>query len=276
MRSFTGKVAAVTGAASGIGRALALRLADEGCDLALADIDATGLADTAALVGARVTVTTEKLDVADRGAVHAWADEVAADHGRVNLVVNNAGVAQAGLIADTSYEDYEWVLGVNLGGVVYGTKAFLPHLKASGDGHIVNLSSIFGLLAQPSLSAYNAAKFGVRGFTEALRQELDLEGAPVSATCVHPGGIRTNLVRSTRITAPAFIADAEAARRRFGKVLVTSADTAARVILDAVRKNRRRVLIGPDAHVLDLLQRISPAGYQRVMVAAAKLALRRL
>ena len=275
MRSFTGKVAAVTGAASGIGRALALRLAGEGCDLALADLDATGLADTAALVAGRVTVTTEKLDVADRAAVHAWADQVVADHGRVNLVVNNAGVAQTGLVADTSYEDSVGVLGIDLGGVVYGTKAFLPYLMASGDGHIVNLSSIFGLLAQPSMSAYNAAKFGVRGFTEALRQELDLEDAPVSATCVHPGGIRTNIMRSTRIAAGVH-------RRRGGR---------ARALRGGPHhlgrhggagdprrgaKDRRRVLIGPDAHLLDLLQRLAPAGYQRVLVAAAKLALRRL
>ena len=148
-------------------------------------------------------ITSQHLDVADRDAVYAWAERVVADHGSVNLIVNNAGVALGATVESMTYEDFEWLMSINFWGVVYGTKAFLPHLKASGEGHIVNLSSVFGLISVPSQSAYNAAKFAVRGFSDTLRMELEIEGAPVSVTTIHPGGIKTNIARATPGWTPA-------------------------------------------------------------------------
>ena len=200
METFSGRVAAITGAGSGIGRALARELARRGAHLALSDVDETGLAETVALCeGNGVKVTSHRVDVADRAAVFAWADQVATEHGKVNLVFNNAGVALAATIDEGSVEDIEWLVGINYWGVVFGTKAFLPHLKAAGEGHIVNLSSVFGLISVPAQSAYNASKFAVRGFTDALRMELEIEGCGVSSTTVHPGGIKTNIARNARM-----------------------------------------------------------------------------
>ena len=178
MQQLDDKVAAVTGAGSGIGRALALELAGRGCRLALSDVDAAGLAETERLLDGRArALTLSVVDVADEAAVLGWADQVVADHGRANLVVNNAGVALSGTVAALSTDDYRWIMGINFWGVVHGTKAFLPHLEASGEGHVVNISSVFGLTAQPLMSGYNASKYAVRGFTESLRQDLDLTGA---------------------------------------------------------------------------------------------------
>lgn len=276
LKTFDGRVAAVTGAASGIGRALALELTRRGAHLALADVDDDGLAETRrkceAAGAARATVTAQRVDVADRQAVHEWADAVVADHGTVNLVVNNAGVALAAPVEAMSYEDLEWLMGVNFWGVVHGTKAFLPHLKASGEGHVVNVSSVFGLVSVPTQAAYNAAKFAVRGFTDTLRMELELDGSGVSATTVHPGGIRTNIARNARIDPDvASLAGGDrAARDGFDKVARTSPERAARRILDAVVRDRRRVLVGPDAVVIDLLARLPAAVAQELQVAALR------
>jgi NAD(P)-dependent dehydrogenase (short-subunit alcohol dehydrogenase family) len=272
MRSFEGRVAAITGAASGIGRALAIELAARGAHLALSDIDEVGLADTVARCEGRgVKVTAQRLDVADRAAMYAWADRVVADHGRANVIVNNAGVAVAATVEGVSYDDFEWLMNINFWGVVYGTKAFLPHLKASGDGHVVNLSSVFGLLSIPSQSVYNAAKFAVRGFTDALRMELEIEGAPVSCTTVHPGGVKTNIARSARVdpSVEAVTGDAEEARRGFDRALITTPEKAARQILLGVQRDRRRVLVGPDAKVLDLVSRLPASVVQQVVVKGA-------
>jgi short-subunit dehydrogenase len=204
--------------------------------------------------------------------VYAWADSVVKDHGKANLIFNNAGVGLGSTLEGVSYEDFEWIFGINFWGVVYGTKAFLPHLRASGEGHIVNTSSVFGLLAAPGSGTYNATKFAVRGFTEALRQELEIMKAPVSATCVHPGGIKTNIAREARMSSSvnALVKDEAASRRAFERGFITSANDAARIILRAVRRNRRRVLVGPDAHVLDLLVRLTPTGTQRIVTAMAR------
>jgi butyryl-CoA dehydrogenase len=272
MRVFRDRVAVVTGAGSGIGRALAVALAREGAVLALSDVNEAGLAETAdaaRTLGGRVA--TDRIDVADRAAVHAYADQVVAAHGRVNLVVNNAGVALAARIADMSYEDLEWLFGINFWGVVHGTKAFLPHLKRADEGHVVNVSSVFGIIAVPGQAAYNAAKFAVRGFTECLREELELEGARVSATCVHPGGIKTNIARNARMGVETPSGPTRAERdAEFDRIARTTPEAAAERILRAVRRNARRVLIGVDAYAIDLLQRLLPTSYQRVVVGAAR------
>jgi short-subunit dehydrogenase len=272
VETFNGRVAAVTGAASGIGRALARDLAGRGCNLALSDIDDAGLAETVEQCRrAKVQVTSQHLDVADRQAVHAWADQVVDEHGKVNLIFNNAGVAVVATIEAMSYEDLEWLMGINFWGVVHGTKAFLPHLKASGEGHVVNISSIFGLVSVPTQGAYNSAKFAVRGFTDALRMELEIEGAPVSCTTVHPGGVKTNVARNARVDAGSAHPDGAAgASRDFDRAALTTPEKAARQILVAVERDRRRALVGPDAKVIDLISRLPAGFYQRLLVHGAR------
>ncbi|MEZ5095719.1 MAG: SDR family oxidoreductase [Nocardioides sp.] len=201
MRTLDGKVVVITGAGSGIGRALAVEVGGRGGLLALSDVDEVGLAETARLAtaaGAR-EVRTDRLDVADRAAVAAYAREVAGNFDRVHVLVNNAGVSLSGDVADLSYADLDWIVGVNFWGVVHGTKEFLPHLIASGDGHVVTISSLFGLVSMPGQGAYNATKYAVRGFTEALREEMLVAGHPVGVTVVHPGGIKTAIARNARV-----------------------------------------------------------------------------
>lgn len=278
MKNFSNKVAAITGAASGIGRALALELAQQGCHVALSDVDQAGLAETATQAAAfGVKVTQQTLDVADRDAVHQWADTVVKDHGSVNMIFNNAGVALGGTVAKTDYKDYEWIININMWGVVYGTKAFLPYLQQAEEGHVINISSIFGIFAQPTQSAYNMSKFAVRGFTESLRQELDISKHNVSATCVHPGGIKTNIAKNARMNSSVGEltgGDAEKARQQFDAMFMTTPEKAAKVILQGVNKNKRRVLIGPDAKVLDIMQRSLPMAYQRLVTSSMKMAKR--
>lgn len=273
MKDFNNKVAAITGAGSGIGQQLAVLLAKQGAHLSLSDINEAGLAKTVALLSSYpVKVTTTTLDVSDRKAMHAWAEATVKDHGKVNLIFNNAGVALGCTVEGTEYKDIEWLMGINFWGVVYGTKAFLPHLKASGEGHIVNISSLFGLTAQPTQSAYNASKFAVRGFTESLRQELDIQKNGVSATCVHPGGIRTNIALSARMhdSISTLGMDPASAGKQFNKLLRTPPEEAARQILEAVRHDDRRLLIGNDAKALELLQRLLPSRYQQIMTLGTK------
>ena len=273
MDQFRGKVAAITGAGSGIGHGLALELASTGCHLALSDIDDAGLAETVAMVdqaaGSRgsVKVSSIQLDVTDHDAVEAWATAVADEFGQVNLIFNNAGVALSANVSSMSYESFRWLMDINFWGVVHGTLAFLPHLKSSGDGHIVNISSVFGLLGIPSQSAYNSAKFAVRGFTDALRTELDIEQCGVSATTIHPGGIRTNIARNARFEFAEHeeAVDAEQAAIDFERLTRTTPQKAAQLIIGAVEKNKRRALIGPDAHVFDAAARISPRASQWVL-----------
>jgi short-subunit dehydrogenase len=267
MKNFKNKVAAITGAASGMGRTLAVELAKRGCHLSLSDVNEAGLAETADLARKLgVKVTTQKLDVSNRDAVFAWADQTAMDHGQVNLIFNNAGVALTVNLDMVQQRDFDWIMGINFWGVVYGTQAFLPHLKKSRDGHVINTSSLFGLMAVPSQGTYNASKFAVRGYTEALRMELEMAGEGVSATCVHPGGIATNIAKAGKID-PGMErisgVSIEKQRKLADKLInVTTAESAALQILKAVENNERRVLVGPDAKMLDKIVRLLGSAYQ--------------
>ena len=263
MEGFAGKVAVVTGAGSGIGQALATELARSGASVAISDVDAEGLAVTEErlkAIGASVKV--DRLDVTEREAFELYADAVKKHFGKVNQIYNNAGIAFAGDIEVSQFKDIEKVMDVDFWGVVNGTKVFLPHLVESGDGHVINISSVFGLFSVPGQAAYNAAKFAVRGFTEALRQEMMAAGHPVKVTTVHPGGIKTNIARN--MTTVEAVNKHELAKTFDNKLASTSPEKAARVILDGVRKNRARVLVGADAKALDLIVRITGSGYQRL------------
>jgi hypothetical protein len=263
MEGFAGKVAAVTGAGSGIGQALALELARSGAAVAISDVDPEGLAQTEEQLNAiGASVRSDRLDVTEREAFQLYADQINAHFGTVNQIYNNAGIAYTGDVDVSQFKDIERVMDVDFWGVVNGTKAFLTHLIASGDGHIINVSSLFGLMAVPGQAAYNAAKFAVRGFTEALRQEMALNRQPVKVTSIHPGGVKTAIARNAT-TAEGV--DAEAQAKFFDKRLAgTSPQRAAEIILDGVRKNKARVLVGQDAVVLDLIVRITGSNYQRL------------
>ena len=273
MKSFYGKVCAVTGAGSGIGRAVALELASRGARLAVSDVNEENVRATAEQCRRRAGGEAEAygLDVANREAVFAHADEVKDRFGTVNLVVNNAGVAMAKTVEETSIEDYEWIMGINFWGVVYGCKAFLPHLIASGEGHVVNVSSVFGLIAVPSQSGYNAAKFAVRGFTEALRQEMAIAGHPVGVSCVLPGGVKTSIARSARVAE----GDREEMGAEFERVARTTPADAARTILKGVERDRARILVGADARVIDVTHRVLGPGYQGLVARGVRRAERR-
>jgi NADP-dependent 3-hydroxy acid dehydrogenase YdfG len=266
MKGFDGKVAVVTGAGSGIGRALAIELGRSGAKLAISDVDTEGLAGTEERLRAiGAPVKADRLDVTEREAFQVYADVVKDHFGTVNQVYNNAGIAYTGSIEISQFKDLERVMDVDYWGVVNGTKVFLPHLIASGEGHVINVSSVFGLLAISGQAPYNAAKFAVRGFTEALRQEMLIAGYPVKVTCVHPGGIKTAIARNA--VAAEGLDKNEFAKFFDNRLASTAPQKAARVTLDGVRRNKPRVLIGTDAKALDLLTRVTGSGYQRLVAA---------
>lgn len=277
MKELTNTVAAVTGAASGIGQAVAIGLAHEGCHVAVSDINETGLKETVKIIESMgAVVTSQLLDVRDRSAMEAWAAKVAEDLGGVNIIVNNAGVGLSATVEDMSYEDFEWLMDINFWGVVYGTKSFLPYLQKEKEGHIVNISSVAGIVSAPTGSAYCAAKFAVRGFTESLRQELEIAGSNVSCTTIHPGGIKTNIAKTSRVTESDMLPmDQQDMADDFAKFALTTPEEAAKVIIEGIQKNRRRVLIGKDALAIDIVQRILPTAYQRLVSTTMKLTLGR-
>ena len=267
MKTLREKVVVITGAGSGIGRALAIEAAETGAHLALADWDEAGLDETARLAAAPKTMK-RKLDVRSEDGVLAFAGDVARELGGASVLVNNAGVALSDTIGSMKRVDFEWLFDINFWGVVRGTEAFLPQLLAKDDAHVVNVSSVFGLIAVPSQSAYNASKFAVRGYTEALRQEV--ERTSVHVTCVHPGGVRTNIVKNGRNNTNTRGEATETATlaREFEKVATTTPASAAKTIWSGVLQNSPRVLIGRDAQVIDLVQRMFPVRYPSIFRVA--------
>ena len=264
---YRGRVAVVTGAASGMGRSLAIELARRGAHLALCDLDAEELAETAARCFAyNARVETAVLDVAEYEQMLRFAETVLARFGAVHDVFNNAGIGFVGTVENSDIKDLSRVLDVDYWGVVHGTKAFLPHLIASGDGRIANTSSVFGLFAAPTQSAYNAAKFAVRGFTESLRQEMLTAGHPVTVSSVHPGGVRTAIATKATGTNPE---ELQHLVQLFDRLARTTPEKAARVILDGTAKGKAKILVGADAHVSDLLVRILGSSYQRILATLA-------
>lgn len=270
MKDLTNQVAAITGAASGIGRETAIMLAREGCGLAIADRDEKGLGETARLAAREgIRISRHIVDVADRDAVYRFADEVLKEHGKATIVVNNAGVSLTAFIDATSDEDIEWIMNINFWGVVHGTRAFLPHLRKAGKGRIVNVSSVLGLIAVPSQAGYCASKFAVRGFTETLQMELELSDADIRAVCVHPGGIKTNIVRNSRLKNTAGQApDREKLEATFDRIARTTAREAAARIVSAIKNDRSRLLIGIDARLIDWMQRLFPRFYRSLILGS--------
>jgi short-subunit dehydrogenase len=262
MTAIGGAAVAVTGAASGIGRALALELARRGADLALADRDEAGLAQLAAEIGKAQKVSTHRVDVADAVQIADFSKDAIAAHPKLNILLNNAGVALLGQFTEIDQSQMEWLMNINFWSVVHATRIFLPHLSAQREAHIVNLSSIFGIIGPPGQTAYCASKFAVRGFSESLRHELQMTQSPVRLSVVHPGGVATNVARNARsgsgITDNARRAEAI---ERFDKLAKKSPAAAAMRIIEGIERNEPRILIGSDARFMDLLQRFRPATY---------------
>ena len=268
MKDLKEKVVAITGAASGIGRALAMNLAQEGCHLGISDINEAGLKETADMVYSQnknVRVTTHKVDTANREQVKQYARDVVKAHGAVHIIINNAGVAVVETLEDVGYEDFQWLMGINLWGVIYGSKEFLPYLKKQDSAHIVNISSVNGIFTNPNNGPYCTAKYAVRGFTETLAQEL--AGTNVKVSCVHPGGIKTNIAANARFYKAS---DPTLAREEtvtfFNRVMAnTTADKAAKIIITGIKKDKARIMVGSDAYMLDLLKRLFPVGFQKLV-----------
>ena len=266
-----GRTAVVTGAGSGIGRGTALALAKRGCDLALADLNAEGLAETAALVEPHgVKVSRHRLDVADRAAVAALPDVVLAAHGRCDLLFNNAGVAIGGTFEQVAEEDFDWLMEINFHAVVRLTRAFMPLLRASDHARIVNISSIFGIISPPGQTAYCASKFAVRAFSESLRRELEAEGARIGVTVVHPGGVNTSIAKSARPPRGINDPELEAQKERFEKFLRMPPEKAGEIIVRGVEKEKPRVLVGGDARLMAIVERLAPVRYWSFLGRALK------
>ncbi|UCH30631.1 MAG: SDR family oxidoreductase [Myxococcales bacterium] len=257
MRDLQGKVAVVTGAGHGIGKETAIALANKGCRLALCDINEAALEGVRhQLEEAGATVTAHPVDVSDKEQVAQFASDVITAHGEANILINNAGVTVYASFEEHDIEDLEWILGVNLWGVIYGCKYFIPHLKAAGEGHIVNLSSVFGIIAPPLQTSYVASKFAVRGFSESLRAELADDN--VGVTSVHPGAIKTNIIQNARLVTDTHAELRDSTQRLFDRLGTTPDVVAARVV-KAIEYNSPRVLITKEARVADALKRLMPA-----------------
>lgn len=264
MKDFKNRVAVITGGASGIGRELALNLSKRGVIVALADKNMTGLEETQRMVmelGGKASI--HELDVSDPAAFEALAEEVETQHGQVHMLFNNAGVTLIDKISEQSLEDFHWLMNINFWGVVHGCKAFLPKLQKADEAAIINVSSLFGLLALPLQSAYNASKFAVRGYTEALRTEM--MGTKVHVACVHPGGIKTDITKNAKVSGTALSVSQDQLNKDFEKTAKTTAAEAAEIIIQGMGNKKRRILVGPDAKILDFIVRLFPAMYTRIL-----------
>ncbi len=266
MKDLNGKVAVVTGAGSGIGRGLAINLASEGCSLALADVNEVGLTETAGLINNKnIQTNVYRVDVSDRDRVYRFADEVMEDFGKVDIVINNAGVQLKETLEDVTYEDLNWLIGINLYGIIYGSKAFLPHLKKQPMANLVNVASVQAFFTNPNSGPYCTSKFAVRGFTLTLAQEL--RNTMVSVSCVYPGGVRTNIVKNERFhktSRPGITKEDEAAL--FEKyVCWISPNRAGRIIVKGIKKNKQHILVGPDAYFYEFIARFIPKTWQKLM-----------
>jgi NAD(P)-dependent dehydrogenase (short-subunit alcohol dehydrogenase family) len=262
--NLAGKTAIVTGAGGGIGRAVAMRLARSGCHLVLADVNEAGMAETASLAGGSgVRISPYRLDVSDAQEVAGFPQTVAASHANIDILINNAGVALGGNFEQVSAADFEWLFGINFWGVVRMTRAFLPVLKASADARLVNLSSLFGLIAPPGQAAYAASKFAVRGFSEALRHEL--AGTRIGVTVVHPGGVATAIAQNARRGDGLPLEVAMAAQKRFQHLLKMPPERAANIIVDGIVQRRARILVGRDAKIASLIERVAPVSYWNLL-----------
>jgi NAD(P)-dependent dehydrogenase (short-subunit alcohol dehydrogenase family) len=269
MKNLKNKVAAITGAGSGIGRMLALGLAAESCHLAISDVNAAGLKETEKLIGKGVNVSTHIVDVSKQDQVIRFAKEAEAHHGGIDIIINNAGVAVGDFLETVPIEDFKWLMGVNFWGVVYGTMAFLPYLRKRSEGHIVNISSINGIVPNPNNGPYQASKYAVRGYTETLIQEM--MGTSIGVSCVHPGGIKTNIARNTKVNKTYYSISREQAAELYDKeVFHTTAEKAANIIIKGIKKNKKRVMIGYDAKILDMLMRLSPKTTVKISARVAK------
>jgi len=271
---FAGKVAVVTGAASGIGRMLAVNLAREGCNLAICDINAEGLNETAKLIVGNVRVSTHVVDVSKREQVYAFADEAAAYHGVIDMIINNAGTVVSDFVETIPIEDLEWLFGTNFWGVVHGTMAFLPYLRKRPEGHVVNFSSINGIVPNPNHAPYCSSKYAVRGYTETLAQEM--QGTSIRVSCVHPGGVYTNIARNARVNRTLYNITKEQAARLYDDLIFRlTADEAAKIIIAGIKRNRLRIMVGADAKVLDLCMRLFPVTTVKIGGYIARFVARR-
>ncbi len=262
--NLAGKTAIITGAASGIGRAIACSLSRRGCHLALADLNEAGLAETAAMAaGPGLRITCHRLDVADKQAIAAFPEIVSASHPAVDILVNNAGVAVGGSFDEVSEADFEWLFDINFWGVVRMTRAFMPMLKASQGAQIVNISSLFGLIAPPGQTAYSASKFAVRGFSMALRHEL--ESTNIGVTTVHPGGVATSIAKNARVSRTQTEAELAQSQKRFKRLLKMPPTQAGEIIVKAIEQRRPRVVVGSDAKLAGLIERLMPVSYWKVI-----------
>jgi NAD(P)-dependent dehydrogenase (short-subunit alcohol dehydrogenase family) len=269
MKNLKNKVAAITGAGSGIGRMLAIGMAAESCHLAISDVNAAGLKETEKLIGKGVKVSTHIVDVSRQDQVIRFAKEAAERHGGIDIIINNAGVALGDFLETVPIEDFEWLMGINFWGVVYGTMAFLPYLRKRPEGHIVNISSINGIVSNPNNGPYSASKYAVRGYTETLIQEM--KGTNIGVSCVHPGGIKTNIAKNTKVNKTYYSISSKQAAELYDKeVFRTTAEQAARVIINGIKRNQQRVMIGYDAKILDLFMRFFPQTSVNITAIVAK------
>jgi short-subunit dehydrogenase len=269
MKNLNGKVAAITGAASGIGRMLAVGLANENCHLALSDVNEKGLEETKQMIGTKVKVFTAIVDVADKDQMEGFAKDAAEFHGGVDIIINNAGVALGDFLETVPMEDFKWIMGINFWGVVHGTMAFLPYLRKRPEGHIVNISSINGIIPNPNNGPYCSAKYAVKGYTETLYQEL--MDTNIRVSCVHPGGIQTAIARNARVNKTLSGISKDAATAIYEKELFkTTAEQAAQIIIDGIKKNERRIMVGTDAKVIDFFTRMFPKTMVYLSAVASK------